>query len=471
MSAAARLVDGQDNNNQELDDSDFVGAEIGDTKEQGKLGRIFGGWDVYRQPEQAQACVGYLEGLKGVFAFEAFLWVFLRVIVPGATFEGLQKNGTSPRYESVLREILSPIFWDGSLQAGAFVILATRICCIRFLTNKDSISMAGTLFRRGIRLFVPVIVTLALVVITEKAGAYKAIARLRDELGNKVIEEPYPLDSALQWFNASFNIFWWIDGLQAGVKAFPTEQLWIVSVVYQQSYTVYMLAIMIPYTTKYWRFWGLILFSALSWWLTSWAWYGVTGLILAELATSHNLNARLSNGFSLPKTSRKLPFLVLPLLSLAIGIVLKYVYEVAEPNKINNELVFHTPIYGGGLNRDFSVNQPQQRASTWFMLVGIFLIVEAMPGVQRFFANPVFRYLGRISFGLFLTQGILMYSAGVRLYVAFVADGHMARPLAQLVVFAIMTPVCFLAGDIYARLVDNPSKWFANELFDYFRRP
>ena len=49
MSAAARLVDGQENNNQELDDSDFVGAEIGDTKEQGKLGRIFGGWDVYRQ--------------------------------------------------------------------------------------------------------------------------------------------------------------------------------------------------------------------------------------------------------------------------------------------------------------------------------------------------------------------------------------------------------------------------------------
>ena len=467
--SGARLVS-NGNDEPELNDSDFVGAEI-ESPKQNPMQRVFGDFGLYRQAEQEQKTVGYLEGLKGVFAFEAFLWLFLRCIVPGATFEGLTENGSAPRYESVLREVFSPLFWDGHLQASAFVILATRIVCIRFLTNKDSMSMAGTLFRRGLRLFVPVIVAMALVKITQSAGAFTFIPMLREATGNNVPEEPYALPGALGWWNATFNLFWFIDGVQAGVKAFPGGMMWIVSVVYQQSYTVYMIALVLPYMTKNWRLWGPIAFAFVSWWLTSWAWYGTTGLVFAELAINHDLQARAKKGFSLPKTTRRLPYWVLPGLSLAVGIILKYVYEDAEPTKINNELIFHSPIYGGGLNRDYDINQPQQRASSWFLMVGILLIVEASPVAQKIMGNPLFRYLGRLSFGWFLTMSILMYGAGIQLFLRFLTIDHFARPIAQLIVFLVMLPVTLLCADLFTRLVDNPSKWLANALFDWFRKP
>lgn len=72
---------------EQLSAIDFIGAEVEEGPQKvSKPALVCGGFDVSRQRSQEQKTVGYLEGLKGLIAFEAFLWVFFRTVVPGAVF-------------------------------------------------------------------------------------------------------------------------------------------------------------------------------------------------------------------------------------------------------------------------------------------------------------------------------------------------------------------------------------------------
>lgn len=460
------------NADEQLNEQDFVGADFDRerlTRRQ-KLANFFGGVAGYRHSSQPRHNVGYLEGLKGLIAFEAFLWVFMRCIVPGATFESLTENATPPRYQSVLREVFSPLFWDGNLQASFFVILSARIVCIRFLENRTAEAMAGTLFRRGLRLWFPVAVSLGISNAVNHAGGYDAVRYQAEIFANHLPEVPYKLPTALSYFNAVFNLFWYISGTQAGVRAFPTGMLWIVPIVYQESFTVYALMLLLPYMTRGWRFWGLICFIVVSWWVDSWAWYGATGLLFGELVLDLNFIEAAKSGMPLPKTRKRLSYYWLAGIFTTIGVVLKYVYEDAAPNHINDELIVHTPIYGGGLNRDYDINQPQQRVSSYFLVIGVLMFLEMNVILQKIFDNPVFRYLGRISFGWFLTQSIVIYTVGIQLNLRLQYVDGWGQATAQLAVFAAMLVTTLVCGDVFTRLVDNPSKWLADWMFDWIRR-
>lgn len=189
--------------------------------------------------------------------------------------------------------------------------------------------------------------------------------------------------------------------------------LWIVPVVYQESFTVYMTMLMFPYMTKDSRVFGLIGFIVIAWWLDSWAWYACTGLLFAEAVINLDFKEVAKQGLPLPKSAKRLSTYWVAAFFLTVGIVLKYVYEDAFPNHINNELIVHTPIYGGGLNRDYNINQPQQRVSSWFVVVGALMFIELNTVAQKIFANPLFRYLGRISFAWFLLESTVIYTIGL----------------------------------------------------------
>lgn len=453
-----------------LDASDFVGAEVPPPTTTGKLAGVFGALSTHRIPNQPQKTLGYYEGLKGLIAFEAFLWVFMRTVVPGAVFESLAENPSPPRYQSVLREVFSPLFWDGNLQASFFVIISARLVCVRYLTNKTAESMAGTLFRRGLRLWFPTAVALMIATVINYCGGFEAIVINARELGNNIPEVPYKIPTALAWFNSVFDLFWYISGTQAGVRAFPTGMLWIVPVVYQESFTVYMIMLMLPFMTKGSRFWGLCAFIAVSWWVQSWAWSSTTGLLFAEVFMNLNGLEETKKGMGLPRTQKRLSYYWVASFFLFVGVTLKYVYEDAFPNHINDELIVHTPVYGGGLNRDYDVNQPQQRVSSWFVIVGAMLFIEMNTFAQKLLANPVFRYLGRISFSWFLIQSCIIYTVGLQLNLRLQVIDHWSAPLSQFVSFVVCLVTTIASADVFARLVDNPSKWLADAAFDWIRR-
>jgi arginine exporter protein ArgO len=62
------------------------------------------------------------------------------------------------------------------------------------------------------------------------------------------------------------------------------------------SFTIYMTMVIIPYTRRSWRVKGAFCFIITAWWVQSWAWFSITGLLIADMATNMDFKAKAQHG-------------------------------------------------------------------------------------------------------------------------------------------------------------------------------
>lgn len=91
----------------------------------------------------------------------------------------------------------------------------------------------------------------------------------------------------------------------------------------------------------------------------------------------------------------------------------------------------------------------------------LFFGVLILPVCRVLLCWPVFQWLGRISFSLYLVHMSVMISVGVAAYHA--GMGHGALAAASLMVVATVS-VSFCAALIFERLVDRPSIWLSRAI-------
>lgn len=338
----------------------------------------------------------YLYGLRGIFVIESFLWVFLQTFVPGAVKGSANIYG--PAYQIYLRKTLSVLFWNDTLVYSFFIILSARTICIPFLKNPDKSSIAGPVFRRGLHLWFPVAVSLAVVKLMFSQLGMSYIDDYKALTGNNSFNTPYDMPNTLVYFNSVFNMFWITHDFatSAGSYAFPSQLLWIINVIYMQSYTVYMAMLIIPYTRNSWRVKGSILFVITAWWVQSWAWFTITGLILADMVVNMNFKEKAQRGIPIWK-SRNIycPSWVPYLAFMAAGLIMQFIWTGWKPQEVDGELIAHAGLYyTGGLNKKYDLSQPQARDDIYLMLVAIFFAVETYDFLQRLLRNSVLVYLG-----------------------------------------------------------------------------
>lgn len=330
---------------------------------------------------------------------QAFLWVFLQTFVPVAVKDS--NNTTGPGYQIIIRKTLSVFFWNESLLYSAFILLSARTICIPFLRDSTKTSVASACFRRGLRLWFPVAIALAIVKITFDRIGTDYIDHFQQATGNISFVIPYTLSSTLVYFNSVFNLFWTTFNFstQAGSKAFPSQTLWVVNVIYAQSYTVYMTMVIIPYTRSRWRVEASIIFILTAWWVQSWAWYTITGLLFADAVMNMDFKARAKHGVPIWRTPIRIPLWLIYSLLMAAGIVWQYFEIIWRPSNSNIELegdlgLYFTGGFSGGLDTNLAFIQPQARDENYPLLVGFFLLLESSDLVQRLFENGLFVYLG-----------------------------------------------------------------------------
>lgn len=242
--------------------------------------------------------------------------------------------------------------------------------------------------------------------------------------------------------------------------------MWVINVIYMQSYTIYMTMVIIPYTRRSWRFKGALFFIITAWWVQSWAWYSITGLLLADMATNMDFKAKAQRGIKVWRTIR-IPSYVAYAAILAAGLVMQYLWAAWRPEYRNDELIAHGGLYyTGGLNEDFDGKQPQARDDNYLVLLGFLLCVETSDVLQWALANPLLSYLGRRSLSWFLVQSILVYTMGIRLYQAL----HMKEEVAATAVcfFAVLGATT-VAAEIFYRVVEVPSHVLSHAAFDWIR--
>lgn len=344
----------------------------------------------------------YLLGLRGLLTLQSFVFIFLQTFAP--TTVRLSANDDGPTYERVLRSTFSVLFWNPTLIQSAIILLSARTVPLPFLHDPTRTTLASAIFRRGLRLWFPTAVALAIVVTLASALGAGYINDFKSHTGNVSFATPYTLPNALAYFNSIFNLFWTTRNFasQSGNTAFPSQTLWILNLVYAQSYTVYMTMVITPYTRPSWRVKAYIVFILAAWWVQSWAWYTITGLLLADCVVNMRYQERALKGVRIWRTGWRCPTWIPCLILLAAGLVMQYLWTAWKPEYANRELMAHTGLYyTGGLNTIVDEKEPQARVDDYLVLLGFFLLLECSVFLQRIFSNPLFLYLGSRSLSEF----------------------------------------------------------------------
>ena len=353
---------------------------------------------------QTPAVVGqeYLLGFRGLLTIQCFLWTFLITFAPN-TVKDATIGTDGPLWQIVFRKTFSVLLWNGSLIYSFFIILSARSLAIPFFKAPSKVLVASAVFRRGIRLCFPVAVSLAIITTAFATLGTGYIDDFKALTGNLAIGTPYFISNAWVYFNSVYQLFWVTSAFftQSGNFAFPTQTLWMINMVYQQSYTVFIIMVIVPYTRPAWRIKMSIPFLITAWWVQSWAWYTVTGLLFADMVMNMDFKKRAQRGIPLWRGIR-LPAWLPAAMVMVGGLLMQYLWTDWRTDLLNAEIGIHSGLYyGGELNQDVDPSQPEARDDNWLFIIGFWVMLEMFDSLQNFFSNPVLVYIGKRSLSRF----------------------------------------------------------------------
>ncbi|PWN26367.1 hypothetical protein BDZ90DRAFT_233499 [Jaminaea rosea] len=341
-------------------------------------------------------------------------------------------------------------------------MLSSRVIVLTFLERRSAHTLAGAVFRRPLRLLLPILFSLALPSIVGAAGGFKNAQRLSEITANSAAIPPAVFPNFLEYFNSIFTLFFDTQPYKSdrGIAYTPLSGLsWVIPVIFSQSFTVYVFAALLPFISLRAKVWGFPGFIIVTYWLGSWAWYNLTALQLAEFTLVY-----------LPLAQSKRKLYIPPAILLVLGLALKWAWA-SNPAHRNDEYIYHTDKSYGGLNRYLNANlQPYPRVDDFFVVAGSMALLDLNAVAQRIFANPVFRYLGRISFMLFLTSGTVCLALGSKLTVVLRDQRGMTSESSILAaLFFACIPLSLVVAEICYWLVEWPSFVAARWLFRWIR--
>jgi hypothetical protein len=342
----------------------------------------------------------YLIGLRGTLVIQSFFLVFFQTFVPAAVAHS--KNIDGPLYTIILRKTLSVLFWNESLIYSWFILLSARTLCIPYLSKPDKEVCASSIFKRGIRLWVPTFVAFSFSAAAFSTSSTSYVNEFLRATGNISTQAPMHTRNFLVYFNSLFDLFWITRNYssQAANQLFPSGTLWAVSVIFQQSYTVYMTMITIPYTRTSWRVQAFLMFILTAWWVQSWAWYSITGLLIADAVQNMGFQHKSRGGWKVG--SRRVPSWPLYMTMIGAGWILQYLFVAWRPEYRNVELQGHTGLYNSeGLNEGVDGEQPLARDDNFLVILGVMLLIETYDILRRILQSKVFVELGKRSFSEF----------------------------------------------------------------------
>ncbi|WPH01947.1 Hypothetical protein R9X50_00480100 [Acrodontium crateriforme] len=407
----------------------------------------------------------HLIGLKGIIALQSIAWIYFSTFIPGL----VSPDAKVPKYQDAFRVGFSPLLWNDTLISTFFILISMRTVCVTFLKDPDSKSYSGTLLRRIFRGAFLLGVASALATLATSLFGPENIDHFKTLLPNQDIPTPVKAPSALAVFNSIFNLFFLNKGwaTQAANTFWPSGTLWVAAVAYYQSWTVYILMVFLPYTRAKWHPQGLTLFALGSFWYASWGWYSATGLLLADFAHNAVLSNCLEEGIKI-KGDVKLPTFVVAALMAAAGAALKYAFTIL-PHYKDALLVLHPFI---DLNESITKAQyleagPWPRLDDWLFVVGVLLLLEALPILRRLLSIRPLIFIGERAFGLFFAQSVVFWTLGIRLWLFLRVKRSYNVPESNVIVLLTCLPTICLCAELFHRVVDMPSRWLAARTYNW----
>lgn len=363
-----------------------------------KITARFGIWKIKNLTSSSQNpyTQAYLTGLRGILVLESLLWICVHTFIPGLTDEI-----PSPGHQQVIRKTFQVILWDYSFIASFLLMLSARTVCVPFLAESSSTNYARALIHRPIHIGIPLFVAAAMAFIIFNQTGTDLITRFAANYSNPLVKPVYLPPNGLALFNSIYNTLWVVRDFpkQAANRAWPSMTLWSPSLIYFQSYTVYILMVILPFTRPRWHVRGLSLFIIAAWWMNSWGWYSATGLMIADISVNHILKSDFQFGFQITRDFRIGNGLIGAILAIA-GLVMKYIWVAARPDLEHAELMSRPSLRLSDIFTvdTFDKSSPYPRIDNYLLILGILLLVETLESTQKILSNKVLVFLGKRSF-------------------------------------------------------------------------
>lgn len=351
----------------------------------------------------------YITGLRGVFVIQSLLWIYLQTFAPATVYPSSVYKTEGPTWQYVLRDIFCAPLWNTSLIYSWFIILSARTVCVPFLSNPCGTTFAGSMIRRNIRVGLSISVATAISLIIFIQIDLNYFKKFDSILHNPAVTAPARPQKAHAGFLGIYELLWvtrnWYQ--QSANTFWPSSTIWAPSLIYFQSYTVYIAMVVLPFTRPSWHLQGCIVFAIGSYWLESWGWYSITGLMIADIAINPALRDELKKGIKITENYR-LPYFIPAVALVILGFVQKYLWIAAFPSQLNRELILHPTIWtGGSLSLSDLSSQPYARLDDWMVVVGTMTLIEMFEPLQKALSISPLTYLGRRSLSKFLTSYFL----------------------------------------------------------------
>lgn len=433
------------------------------------------------QPSHNSEARVHLYGLRGILAICGIATIFVQTFVPALAFS----KAHGPEYQKIFRIIFSPVLWNQDLITSFFFVLSCHSIGLTFLNSPTRGSFSGSVIRRVIRMVIAIAVACGLVFGIFGGVGIEYIDQFKSTLPNEQIATPEVPENELVALNAIFDIFWVVRNFytQAANNFWPTQTVWNLSLIFYQSWTVYFLMLLLPYTRPNWHAEGLALFALGCFWMCTWGWYSAAALLMADYVTNKPLRLKLDEGMTIHKKLEwKLPYKCVGALMMMAGFAMKFTWTVL-PQYYNKELVLH-PFVDLSENHtleSFAAADSYARVDNFLVIFGILIMSETSVLFKHCLSWKPLVVLGKRSLsafdlpkttplqanmnfaGIFVAQSIIFWTVGIKLYMHLHVQRDVSPPLAKFAVFVIGTITTGVGAEVFYRAIDLPSQWIAKE--------
>lgn len=423
------------------------------------------------QPEKKLRPTAYLDGLRGFAAFLVYWHHHTLFAHPGDTAKFFENGfGHEGQYYLVALPYIRNFITGGHFAVSTFYVISGYVLTTKPISlvhageqAKLADNLSSALFRRWLRLYIPLIATTFLyLTFWHLSGAFIAGSKPKPTYR----EELWAWYCELKNFSFVFN--------QGGEPWFSYNfHLWSIPVEFKGSIVVYTATLAFSRCSRNARLWlevGLILYFL----YIADGWYCAlfcSGMLLSDLDL---LAAKedLPSFFERFEKRKSLIYYILLLISLYLGGVPSANSEVKNLAK-----------FGGWHYLSYLKPQAVFDYKWFYLFWAATLLVAAIPRIpwlRRFFETRFCQYLGRISFALYLVHGPVIWVLADRVYalVGWEAEwrvqhlgvwlgkfplpkiGPAGLEVAFLLPHVVLLPVTLYVAEVVTRLFDEPSVQF-----------
>ncbi|RYO98435.1 hypothetical protein DL766_009732 [Monosporascus sp. MC13-8B] len=391
----------------------------------------------------AKSRTEYLDGIRGAASLVVFSLHWSHVHYPSVNSGWGYKDKTSLLLLPFVR-----LIYSGAAMVAVFFVVSGFVLSHRFIQRMHRheypellAGLSSITFRRAFRLFLPAFASSLMTYVCADLGIIS--------VPNKVDGKPFEhgLTSYLEFLDLESNPWDW----NADFFGFYNPQLWSIAVEFRGSMVVFLLVAGLARTCAAARltvesFLVIHCFGHKRWDIALF----IAGMLLAELE-----------------------------------VMLQRKPQSPSKRRIVNMLLLATLLFGiflSGYPRDGNTKTPgymwskhvwpytAYRRRFWLAMGAILIVgpIAFLPGVQALFLTRPARYLGRISFALYLVHGLGNRTIGTWLvsisWSLIGNEGSWKYGISFVVSTMMYLPIIIWAADVFWRAVDIPSTDFARWL-------